>query len=142
VPADDLDRTAGELRLVLGQLVRRLRAERGFPLAHAAVLARLDRDGAQTTSALAAAEHVRPQSMAQTLSELGADGLVERRPDPADGRQVLIELTDAGRARLDDDRRRRDTWLARALGELAEDERRILIQAVPLLRRLAETREE
>ena len=53
--------SASELRIVLGQLVRRLRREYSFPVAQASVLSRLDREGAQTTSELAAAERVRPQ---------------------------------------------------------------------------------
>lgn len=132
--------TASELRLVLGQLVRRLRREYSFPVAHATVLSRLDREGPQTTSALAAAERVRPQSMAQTLAELGSARLVARRPDPADRRQILIELTGEGRARIDADRRRREGWLAAAIAaELTAEEQDILIAAVPLLRRLSES---
>ena len=80
---------------MLGQLVRRLRSEYSFPIAQASVLSRLDRDGRATTSALAAAERIRPQSMAQTLLELEGDGLISRRPDPTDGRRILIELTAA-----------------------------------------------
>jgi DNA-binding MarR family transcriptional regulator len=134
----DLVSSAAELRLVLGQLVRRLRSEYTFPLAHASVLSRLDRDGPQTTSELAAAERVRPQSMAQTLAELDADGFVSRRPDEADGRRVLIELTRAGRQRLREERRRREDWLAEAIAsELSPDEQRALLEAVPLLQRLA-----
>jgi len=130
--------TASELRLVLGQLVRRLRREYSFPIAQASVLSRLDREGAQTTSELAAAERVRPQSMAQTLAELESDGLITRRPDPGDGRRVLIELTAAGRDRLADDRRRREGWLAEAISaELTTQEQETLIEALPLLRRLA-----
>jgi DNA-binding MarR family transcriptional regulator len=130
--------TASELRIVLGQLVRRLRREYSFPVAQASVLSRLDREGAQTTSALAAAERVRPQSMAQTLAELEAGELIARRPDPADGRRVLIELTARGRERLREDRRRREGWLTEAIAaELTEAEQQILIQALPLLRRLA-----
>ena len=60
---------ASELRVVLGHLVRRLRAENTFPLSHGSVLGRLDRQGAQSVSDLAQAERVRPQSMAQTVSE-------------------------------------------------------------------------
>jgi DNA-binding MarR family transcriptional regulator len=130
--------TASELRLVLGQLVRRLRREYSFPIAQASVLSRLDREGAQTTSALAAAERVRPQSMAQTLAELEADRLIARRPDPGDGRQILIEISAAGRERLRDDRRRREGWLAEAISaELTKAEQETLIEALPLLRRLA-----
>src|SRR6201997_5847958 len=96
-PSAQVGNGASELRLVLGQLVRRLRAEYSFPVAQASVLSRLDREGAQTTSALATAERVRPQSMAQTLVEVEADELIARRPDPADGRRILIELTTRGR---------------------------------------------
>jgi len=134
----DVVGAAGELRIVLGQLVRRLRSEYSFPIAQASVLSRLDRDGPQTTSALAAAERVRPQSMAQTLAELEADGLISRRPDPGDGRRVLIEVTRAGRGRLRENRRRREGWLAAAIeAELTPDEQETLLDAVPLLQRLA-----
>ena len=133
-------RSASELRIVLGQLVRRLRAENTFPLSHGTVLARLEREGPQTTSALAAAEHVRPQSMAHTIAELEAAGLVDRRPHPLDRRQILIELTDQGLDKLTEDRKRREGWLAEAMAtELSADEQEILIQAVPLLRRLTQS---
>ena len=133
-------RTASELRIVLGQLVRRLRAEHSFPISQATVLARLDREGPQTTSALAAAERVRPQSMAQTIAELAGRRLVGRRPDPLDGGRILIELTERGRETLADDRPRREGWLAQAIAtELSAEEQATLIRAVPLLRRLAQS---
>ncbi|HET7571050.1 MAG TPA: MarR family transcriptional regulator [Gaiellaceae bacterium] len=128
---------ASELRIVLGQLVRRLRSEHSFGITHAAVLSRLDREGPQTTAALAAAERVRPQSMAQTVGELEEDGLIGRRDDPADRRQTLIELTPRGVERLGEERRRREGWLAQAIAELDADEQRTLVDAVALLRRLA-----
>ena len=129
--------TASELRIVLGQLVRRLRREYAFPIAQASVLSRLDREGPQTTSALAAAERVRPQSMAQTLAELESEQLIDRRPHPGDGRQILIAITSAGAERLREDRRRREGWLAEAIAaELTEAEQQTLIDALPLLTRL------
>lgn len=125
---------------MLGQLVRRLRREYAFPIAQASVLSRLDREGAQTTSALAAAERIRPQSMSQTLLELEGDGYISRRPDPADRRQVLIDLTESGRARLREDRRRREGWLAAAIAaNLTAEEQQTLVEALPLLRRLAQS---
>jgi DNA-binding MarR family transcriptional regulator len=129
---------ASELRVVLGRLVRRLRAEQGFPIAHASVLGRLDREGPQSVSDLAGAERMRPQSMAQTVGELEADGLVLRRPDPADRRRATVELTRRGLAALAEYRRRREGWLARALEELTPREQALLGDAVGLLRRLAE----
>ncbi len=131
---------ASELRVVLGQLVRRLRAEHRFPLSQGAVLGRLDREGPPSIGELAAAERVRPQSMAQTVADLEADGLIARRPDPADGRRTLVELTDA---RTRDARTRtaasaRAGW-PRAIGsDLSRAERRQLASSVELLRRLAE----
>jgi DNA-binding MarR family transcriptional regulator len=136
----DMTRSASELRIVLGQLVRRLRTEHRFPISHAAVLSRLDREGPKTTSALAAAERVRPQSMAQTLADLQADDLVGRRPDPIDRRCILIELTERGRDTLREDRRRREGWLAQAIAtQLTNEEQETLNAAVPLLQRLTQS---
>ena len=120
--------------------MRRLRVEHRFSLSHGAVLGRLDRQGSQSVSDLAAAERVRPQSMAQTVGELEADGLVSRRPDPVDRRRALVELTDQGRAVLSADRRQREGWLAQAISEgFSASEQEILFEAVGLLRRLAES---
>ncbi len=130
---------ASELRVVIGQLIRRLRAQHSFSISQGAVLGRLDREGAQSVSDLAGSERVRPQSMAQTVGDLEADGLVERRPDPADGRRALVELTEEGRIVLAADRLRRDGWLAGAIEhELSADEQVVVSEAVELLRRLAE----
>jgi DNA-binding MarR family transcriptional regulator len=130
---------ASELRVVLGQLMRRLRAEHRFPLTQGAVLGRLDREGAQSTVELAAAERVRPQSMGQTLAELEAQGLVSRRPDESDKRRTLIDLTDEGRRVLAEDRARRVGWLAEAIEEgFTAEERAVLDEAVRLLARLTE----
>jgi DNA-binding MarR family transcriptional regulator len=135
----DISTTAGELRVAIGRLIRRLRAERDFSISHTAVLGRLDREGARTVSALALAERVRPQSMAQTVAELGEEQLVTRRPDPDDRRQTLIELSELGRETLKRERARGDDWLARAIDEgLSPSEQRMLARAVPLLTRLAE----
>jgi DNA-binding MarR family transcriptional regulator len=130
---------ASELRVVLGRLIRRLRAEHAFPLSQGAVLGRLDRHGPLSVSDLAVAERVRPQSMAQTVGELETAGLVSRRPDPDDGRRALVDLTDDGRATLHEDRRRRVGWLAEAIAsDLSPAELATLEAAVPLLERLAE----
>jgi DNA-binding MarR family transcriptional regulator len=129
---------ASDLRVVLGQLVRRLRAELGFPLSHGVVLGRLDRGGPQSVSDLATLEGVRPQSMAQTVKDLEASGLVSRRPDPDDGRRALVELTPEGVEALQADRRHRVGWLATAIEDLSAAERAALSEALPLLRRLAE----
>jgi len=137
--ASDPALLASELRLILGRLVRRLRAEGRLPLAQMAVLGRLDRGGPATVSALATAERVRPQSMSQTVGELEGDGLVVRHPDPTDRRQLLVDLTEAGMATLTAERRHREGRLARAIAEdLSPAERAALESALEPLRRLAD----
>jgi DNA-binding MarR family transcriptional regulator len=130
---------AGELRIVLGRLMRRLRAEHGFSLAQGAVLGRIDRDGPQSISDLAGRERMRPQSMAQTVSDLERDGLVERSPDPDDRRRALISLTAGGRSLLTSSRRRREGWLERAIEELPSEDRSTVERAVVLLAHLADS---
>lgn len=136
---DDPALLASELRAVLGQLVRRLRTQHRFPLTQGTVLGRLDRQGAMGVSDLAAAERVRPQSMAQTVADLESAGMVTRRPDPGDGRRALVELTPHGLTTLQADRRDREGWLARTIAEdLDAAERVTLHRSVELLRRLAD----
>jgi len=103
------------------------------------VLGRLDREGPRSVSDLAAAERVRHQSMAQTVSELEAEGLVGRTPDPDDRRRALVALTAAGREQLDADRRVRVGWLVSAIEQLPERDQRALARATAILGRLAES---
>lgn len=133
----DSSELAGDLRLVVGQLVRRFRADGPVPAPQTAVLAWLMRQGAKTTSQLAALERVRPQSMAHTVAALESAGLVARRADPEDGRQTLISLTDEGRETMEAYRRAGEGWVAAAVGaRLTEEEQRDLARGVELLARL------
>jgi DNA-binding MarR family transcriptional regulator len=132
---------AHEFRETLGRVVRRLRAEPGqLPVGQLAVLGRLDRDGPASTSDLAAAERMRPQSMAQTVRELEAAGLVARRPDPHDRRRLLVELTGAGVERVHASRAHREGWLSETFErEFTAAERETLREALALLRRVADS---
>jgi DNA-binding MarR family transcriptional regulator len=130
---------AHELRETLGRVIRRLRAEPGLSAGRMAVLGHLDRDGPSNISALAVREHMRPQSMAQTIHDLETAGLVSRRPDPDDGRRAIIELTDTGLDALKATRARRETWLTEALQQqLDADERALVHEALLLLNRIAD----
>ena len=134
----DLASLASDLRIVIGRMIRRLRAEYRYGPTQMAVLGRLDREGPLSTSQLANAEHVRPQSMSQTVAELGADGLVIRTQDAQDGRRILVSLSDKGREELEANRVSREGWLAQALAdELTDDERACLARSIDLLERLS-----
>jgi DNA-binding MarR family transcriptional regulator len=110
---------ARDLVLLFRRLRRRLRElpSDGLTAAQSAVLLRLDKDGTSSTTALAMAEGVRSQSMTALLNAIGEQGLIDRRPDPEDGRRQIIALSRAGRKRVGTDRAGRHEWLATALAE-------------------------
>ncbi|MGA8331739.1 MAG: MarR family transcriptional regulator [Mycobacterium sp.] len=133
---------ARELRVMFSRLRRQLREVAiggGLTPSQTAVLTRLWKEGASSASALAAAERVRPQSMATILTGLDEHGLIQRAPDPDDGRRQVISLTAAGRRRAESDRQVREEWLARALQErYSERERHVINDALSLLARLTD----
>jgi DNA-binding MarR family transcriptional regulator len=134
-------RAAREVRVAVGRLRRRLREAYDrdeLTPSQTSLLSRLDRDGPRTASELAAAEGVRPQSVAASVAVLEERGFVTRRPDPDDGRRQTISVSPAGRALLDSTRAAGEEWLARALHDrLTEDERATVIAAMGLLDRIA-----
>ena len=133
---------ASELRLSVMRLRRRLANERHpdneLSLNQMAVLGALYRHGDLTVGELAAHERVQPPSMTRTVNCLEEGGYVARRPHETDRRQVVVALTDSGRATLLADRDRRDAWLAMRLRDLTPEERAVLRRAAPLLERLAQ----
>lgn len=94
-------------------------------------------DGDALMGELAARELVQPPSMTRIVNGLEERGYVERRPDQHDRRQCRVCLTDAGRAVLAANRKRRDEWLAVRLEQLDEAERRTLDAAVAIVAKLA-----
>jgi DNA-binding MarR family transcriptional regulator len=142
--ADDPDvrDVAAALRVSVGLLLRRMRQARvdgELTVPETSALARLDRNGPATSSALAKLEQISPQSMGATLGALEARGLVERRPDAHDGRRVVLSVTEAGQQVLRDKRDVRTEQLARALSAgFTRHELDQLTAAAPLLERLAQ----
>ena len=137
----DLEMAATELTLAVGQLVRRLRAEVNpgeLTWAQSAALARLDKVGSATTADLARAELVKPQSMGATLTSLEQQGLVQRRPHPTDGRQVLFALTDRGIEARQQRRIAKREWLLVAMAKLEPAEQHLLASAIALIKRLGD----
>lgn len=134
-------RTAADLRVFIGRLTRRLRANSvagDLTMPETTVLARLDREGPASPGALAKAERVQPQSMGATLSGLAERGLVSRTHDPDDRRRVVMSITQAGREVIYGVRRDREEVLCRAITEgLTPAELEQLKAALPLLDKLA-----
>ncbi|MEV8514880.1 MarR family transcriptional regulator [Dactylosporangium sp. NPDC051484] len=105
-----------------------------------ATLSRIDQEGPTTVSALAAAEHVRPQSMAETVAALSREGCVDREPDPTDGRKTLISITAPGRRLISSIPAVREAWLEEAIERhLSPAERRTLAKAAQIMERLADS---
>jgi DNA-binding MarR family transcriptional regulator len=139
---DEARALAGELRVLIGQLKRRLREQTNLEditWSQVSVLSLLERDGPATVTALTRVEGMRPQSMGATVASLQAAGLVSGSPDPADGRQTLLSLTATGREWIKAGRSAREDWLSRAIQtKLAPAEQEKLAAAVELLKRLVE----
>ena len=139
----DVHEVAAALRVSIGLLRRRLRQvqpEGELTLPETSALARLDRGGPATPGVLAKLAQISPQSMGATLGALEARGLVERCPDPSDGRRAVMSLTEAGRQVLQDKRNARTQQLAQALSAgFTPTELRQLMAAAPLLERLAQS---
>jgi len=134
---------AGELRLLISQLRHRLHEQThpgAYTWSQVSVLIRLERDGPATVSALARAEGVKPQSMGATVATLEAAGLVKGSPDPADGRQTILSLTDTCRELIKATRAAKEDWLFRAIQtKLSPAEQEELATALELLKRLADS---
>ena len=139
----DLHEIAAALRVSIALLLRRLRQVRPddeLTLPESSALARLDRTGPATPGALAKVEQISPQSMGATLAALEARRLIERHPDPADGRRVVLSVTEAGLELLRNKRGARTEQLAQALSAgFTAAELRQLAAAAPLLERLAQS---
>jgi DNA-binding MarR family transcriptional regulator len=135
-------RAARGLRVAVGRIRRLLHQAYDadeLSMSQVSVLSRLEKDGPMSVSELAAAERVRQQSVGATVSTLADLGLVERQPDPADGRRVLVALTPGGRGSVIDKRNASEERFARAIQDrFTEAERAQLLSAIALLERLTD----
>ncbi|WFR67233.1 MarR family transcriptional regulator [Curtobacterium flaccumfaciens] len=136
----DASDLAGDLLATYGRIRRTTLVGKvdDVTASQSAVLGRLVRDGAATTADLARAEGVRPQSMGATVQALVELGLVERSPDPQDGRRTIVDATAAGRAARDESHRTRTRLLAERLAALDPEDRETVAQSLTVLATLVE----
>ncbi|MEK6250443.1 MAG: MarR family transcriptional regulator [Actinomycetota bacterium] len=136
----NLAETAAHLRLVINRAARRMRQEAGTELRapHASALTSVELHGPLTPSELAEIERIKRPTATRILRGLEEEGLVERTPDPKDGRSALISLTGEGRERLRRLRQRKNAYLARRMRDLDPRDVATLERAAEILERLLE----
>ena len=129
-----------ELQLVVGALVRRMRAvspASDVTLTQISILKRLDREGRHSVVDLARLDKITHQSITVAVANLVTRDLICRIPDSHDRRRKLLVITDSGRHLLTERRQAGHGSLSDAIvGKLNAVERKRLSQALPLLRRL------
>jgi DNA-binding MarR family transcriptional regulator len=135
--------SAARLRMAVVRTARRLRQEAAGAVGEltptsAAALATVERHGPLTPSELAGIERVKRPTATRTLRVLGEAGLVERTPDPADGRSALVSVTGEGRERLRRLRGRKNAYLARRMRDLPEADVETLERAAAILEQILE----
>jgi DNA-binding MarR family transcriptional regulator len=135
--------TAEDFIMAISMLVRRVRADappelRDFSWTQKAVLSRLE-NGPATSAELARAEGVKPQSMGVAIALLEEMDLVEKKPDPGDGRQMNVKLTAKGIALRKRVKEVKETWVAQAFAKLDKQQLAILFNATELIKRMLES---
>jgi len=135
--------SAARLRMAIVRTSRRLRQEAAGAVGEltptsAAALATVERHGPLTPSELAEIERVKRPTATRTLRVLGEAGLVQRAPDPEDGRSALVSITAAGRERLRRLRGRKNAYLARRMRDLPAGDVETLERAAAILEGILE----
>jgi DNA-binding MarR family transcriptional regulator len=134
------DTLAIELRTAVMRTSRRLRVEATGDVitpGQYTVLAQLNGNGPTTLRELAEREHVQAPSMTRIVNALADQGFVSRAANPDDGRQVRVDVTDAGRDVLAEARNQRTAWLARRVAGLSDDDRLILSRAAHIMQEMS-----
>ena len=135
--------SAARLRLGVVRTARRLRQEAateasGLTPTSTAALATIERHGPLTPSELADIERVKRPTITRTLGCLEREGLIDRTPDPDDGRSNLISVNAAGRERLRRLRGRKNAYLARRMRDLPAEDLATLERAAEILEGMLE----
>ena len=132
---------AARLRSAVNRISRRLRPTRagaGFTPTQVLVLETVAKRGPIRLSDLAAVEGMNPTMLSRVARKLEEPGLIRRHPDPVDGRAALLEATTSGRRLCERIRTERTDQLSLEFDALDDDERRLVVGALPVLERLAE----
>lgn len=132
---------ADSLRLAVTRTARRLRQEAGGGLSPTvlATLASIERNKVVTPGELARIEGVRRPTMTRAITRLADADLIDRRPDPEDGRSSLISVSEQGHRYLAEHRSRKSAWLANLIEEMPDEDAQTLSKAAEILSHALET---
>jgi DNA-binding MarR family transcriptional regulator len=128
------------LRVALVRIQRQLRVRSGSDItpSQSSALARIEQSGPVRLGSLAELEGTTPATMSRVIDSLALRRLIERIPDPLDGRASLVRLSSEGGALLHELRARNTAALRGALDELSPEEQRVIRRAIPVLERLSD----
>lgn len=131
----DLHQAAISVRIAIARTARRLRQEGASDLSPTALaaLASIDRKGPLTPTRLAELEGVRRPTITRIIGHLEEHELIERRPDPEDGRSCLLTVSPGGADYLSRLRTKKSAFLADLLASLPADDAEILVRASEIL---------
>lgn len=133
---------AVEIRAVHRILKLRVREHGGskdLTPSQVSVLYRLEKEGPATSSSLARAEGMRPQSMSEIIAPLQESGLISGSPDPNDGRQTIMSLTPKCVKWIQEGRAASHDWLTAMISQkLSVQDQQKLLDALGPLRQLLE----
>jgi len=131
---------ANGLRVAIVRIQRQLRARTGSDItpSQSSALARIEQDGPLRVGALADLEGTTAATMSRVIDSLADRRLLERVPDPLDGRASLVQLSPAGGALVHELRARYTEALRHALAELTPAERGVIRDTIPVMARLGE----
>ncbi len=136
----NIQELAGRYRDILRQavfLVRSMDAEGELSIGHLSTLNMVAAEPLRV-GAIARNAGIKVPSATEQIIKLESAGLVERVPDPADARGVLVRLTDRGQEAREAANTRRNGSMAQALQTLTSEEQRAIAEALPAIAKLNE----
>lgn len=132
----DAELAAG-LRTTVSRLIKLLRRETRndaqLSLTERATLGLLYPDNRLAPSDIARTEKVTTQSMSQVINHLAELSYIDRNPSDEDKRKVLLSLTPAGRAYVEQLRKDKLEWLAAALQKKTTPQEKVTLAAALII---------
>ena len=126
LPSWLLTQTASHAHRLVGDGFSSVNA-RGY---HYRLLATLEQCGPTSQADLGRRSGIHLSDMVAAINELADREFVERTPDPADGRAMMLGVTDEGRRRLTDTSRQRRKLLDERLSGWSDDELAAFVTAL------------